>query len=123
MGLIDKMLGKMKVKEDLPTDVIPQPVTRTSEEIQKQRLTTDIERVIQDMYERGIKITKNNPTQSLLNELYTMTQQQNISKEQVDIYLGIINKIENMPEEEKIELSEKLKNELEYEQEEGDQER
>lgn len=123
MGLIEKMLGKMRFKDDLPTDVIPKPVTRTPEEIQKQRFTTDMERVIQDMYERGIKITKNNPTQSLLNELYTMTQQQNISKEQIDIYLGIINKIENMPEEEKIELSKKLEDELEYEQEEGDQER
>ena len=121
MGLIEKILGKAKMKENLPTDVIPKHVNRTPEEVQKERLTTDIERVMQDMYERGIKISYDNPTNSLLNELYKMTHQQNISKEQIDMYLGIISKIENMPEEEKKELSRKLENELD--QEEGEQER
>lgn len=124
MGLKEKILeriGNLKSKENEQIDTIRKSVSRTPEEVQKRKFTSNVESVIQDMYERGIKTEGTNPTQSFLNELYKLSQQKDISQDKIDMYLDIINKIENMPKEEKVKLSKKLEDELE--QDESNQER
>ncbi len=100
MGLKDEIINNM---------------TKTKKEISKIKYESILEKVIEDMYQKGVSLPSNDKIGTLKKEIEMVISNQREDKETIESYKKVLDKINNLEEEEKKKLEQRLENELEVE--------